>query len=69
MTNYEIQFALEEAFVEAEKSDRTIERALHFRATMIRLKQDLTALIDETIAQQDANQWYEETKREYQYEQ
>ena len=53
LTDYEIQLALETAFIDAEKSDRTIERALHFRAAMIRLKQDLTALVDRAIAQQD----------------
>jgi len=34
-------YDLEEAFREAKKTDRSFERALHFRAAMLKLEEDL----------------------------
>ena len=34
-------YDLEEAFREAKKTDRSFERALHFRAAMLRLEEEL----------------------------
>jgi hypothetical protein len=36
---------LKEAFKEAKKSDRSFERALHFRAAMFQLEEELFSLL------------------------
>ena len=39
-------YDLEEAFREAKKSDRSFERALHFRAAMLKLEEELFLFLE-----------------------
>ena len=45
---------LEEAFREAKKTDRSFERALHFRGDMFRLEEELF----EALGAKDTSRWY-----------
>jgi hypothetical protein len=55
LPNYQLLQKLKKAFDEAKKSDRSFERALHFRGDMIRLEEELY----EALGAKDNSRWYD----------
>ena len=54
MSNYQLLQKLKKAFEKAKKTDRSFERALHFRGDMFRLEEELF----EALGAKDTSRWY-----------
>ena len=55
MSNYQLLQKLKKAFENAKKTDRSFERALHFRGDMFRLEEELF----EALGAKDTSKWYD----------